>query len=135
MSREMRHSGIEWIGEIPKEWSCLALLHLLKGRITDGPHETPTLQETGIPFISVDSLNDTDSVDLSVVKKFISHELYLEYQKKSHIEKGDILFSKAATIGKTAIVKDELFMVWSPLAILKPSPVVCFGKYLYYILN
>lgn len=135
MSREMKHSGIEWIGEIPKGWTCLALLHLLKRRITDGPHETPSLRETGIPFISVDSLNDSESVDLSVVKKYISREQYEEYQKKAHIEKGDILFSKAATIGKTAIVKDELFMVWSPLAILKPYSHVCYYKYLYYILN
>ncbi len=135
MERRYKDSGIEWIGEIPEAWSCLALLRLLKGRITDGPHETPTLQECGIPFISVDSLNESDSVNLSIVKKFISQEQYEEYQKKAHIEKGDILFSKAATIGKTAIVKDEIFMVWSPLAILKPSSDVCSYKYLYYILN
>lgn len=135
MAREYKDSGIEWIGRIPKEWSCAAMLRSLKGRITDGPHETPTLQDKGIPFISVDSLNDSDTVDLSVVKKFISQELYDEYKKKANIERGDILFSKAATIGKTAIVKDELFMVWSPLAIIKPSPLMSIGKYMYYVLN
>ena len=135
MAREYRDSGIEWIGQIPKEWDCAALLRSLKGRITDGPHETPVLQENGIPFISVDSLNDTDRVDLSFVKKFISKELYKEYQKKANLEEGDILFSKAATIGKTAIVRNEVFMVWSPLAIIKPSPRMSFGKYMYYVLN
>lgn len=135
MAREYRDSGIEWIGQIPKEWDCAALLRSLKGPITDGPHETPVLQENGIPFISVDSLNDTDRVDLSVVKKFISRDLYEEYKKKANIEEGDILFSKAATIGKTAIVRDEVFMVWSPLAIIKPSPRISFGKYMYYVLN
>ena len=135
MERQYKDSGIEWIGKIPSNWSCATLLRSLKGRITDGPHETPVLQESGIPFISVDSLNDTDHVDLSIVKKFISKEQYEEYQKKSNLEKGDILFSKAATIGKTAIVKDEIFMVWSPLAIIKPSPRISYGKYMYYILN
>ena len=135
MSKIMINSGIPWIGEIPNHWGSTVLLRLLKCRITDGPHETPVLQNTGIPFISVDSLNETDSVDLSNVKRFISRELYDEYQKKAQIEKGDILFSKAATIGKTAIVKDEEFMVWSPLAIIKSNPSICHNKYLYYILN
>ena len=30
-----------------------------------------------------------------------------------------------ATIGKTAIVENEVFMVWSPLAIIKNNPQYC----------
>jgi len=28
MSREMKDSGIEWIGEIPKDWGVIKLKHL-----------------------------------------------------------------------------------------------------------
>ena len=133
--REMKDSGIPWIGEIPKEWMAIKLLYVLRARITDGPHETPVLVDDGIPFISIDSLNDSDTIDLSNVRKFISYDDYLRYNQKSKIEKGDILFTKAATIGKTAIVKDEVFMVWSPLAIIKADYNIVDNRFLYHILN
>ena len=131
----MKDSGVEWIGMIPEEWDRVSLLNTLSTKITDGPHETPELVENGVPFISVDSLNDSKRVDLSVVKKFISEELYQEYYKKASLEEGDILFSKSATIGKTAIVDDRKFMVWSPLAILKVNHNCCSTNYIYYVLN
>lgn len=133
----MKDSGVEWIGEIPKNWDVMKLLFVLRSPITDGPHETPNLVESqeGIPFISVDSLNNTKQVDLSIVKKYISVKDYKEYRKKAFLEKGDVLFTKAATIGKTAIVDNPTeYMIWSPIAILKPSKK-CFNEYLYYILN
>lgn len=135
MTRMMKDSGVEWIGEIPTDWERTSLLNNLRTFITDGPHETPKLVDSGIPFISVDSLNDSEDIDLSVVKKFISEEDYNLYQKKTHLEKGDILFSKSATIGKTAILKNEKCMVWSPLAVIKPNNERCLTKYLYYILS
>ena len=133
--REMKDSGVEWIGEIPANWITNKLLYSLKQPITDGPHETPNYISEGIPFISIDSLNNTKNVDLSVVNKFISNEQYENYNKKANLKKGDILFSKAATIGKTAIVNNEKFMVWSPLAILKSNPLIINNTFLYYLLN
>lgn len=133
--REMRDSGVEWIGKIPENWIKTSLLNMLKTKICDGPHETPELTEDGIPFISVDSLNDSKTVNLDSAKKCISNELYEEYYKKAPLEEGDILFSKAATIGKTAIVDNRKFMVWSPLAIIKVDANKCDNTYLYYVLN
>ena len=135
--RQYKDSGVGWIGNIPQNWNVMKLLFQLRSPITDGPHETPKLVEEscGIPFISVDSLNDTKKVDLSIVKKYISIEDYNEYKKKAFLEKGDVLFTKAATIGKTAIVDEPTkYMIWSPIAILKPKKG-CFNEYLYYILN
>lgn len=133
--REMKDSGIEWIGEIPKKWIRTALLNVLRCKICDGPHETPELVDEGIPFISVDSLSDSKFVNLDVTKKYISNELYNEYYKKAPLEKGDVLFSKAATIGKTAIVDNRKFMVWSPLAIIKVDENKCDNTFIYYLLN
>ena len=133
--REMKDSGIEWIGEIPIDWNCEKMLYVLRTQICDGPHETPIYVDDGIPFISVDSLNETKKVNLLNVKKFITEKSYNLYMNKAHIENGDILFSKAATIGKTAIVGNEKFMVWSPLAIIKSSPDLINNIFLYYLLN
>ena len=136
--REMKDSGVPWIGEIPKGWERTSLLNVLRKKITDGPHETPLFienEENGIPFVSIDSLGNSDKIDFSVVKKYISKEDYLRYTQKTVIEEGDILFTKAATIGKTAIVGKECFMVWSPLAIIKTNENKASNRFVYYLLN
>ena len=54
----MKDSGVEWIGEIPEGWEETKVLNLLAMPITDGPHETPNLYDSGIPFISADAVSD-----------------------------------------------------------------------------
>lgn len=130
-----KDSGVQWIGKIPSHWNVGNLLYFLRSKICDGPHETPNLVDDGVPFISIDSLNDTCRIDLDVVKKYISEEDYQRYYQKANLEEGDVLFTKAATIGKTAIVGKEKFMVWSPLAILKPNSNLICSKFLYYIVG
>lgn len=137
MTREMQNSGVEWISLIPKGWRRTYLLNGLMQPITDGPHETPKYvsNTNGVPFISVDSLNDSENVDLTNVKKYISETDYKKYNLKTNLQENDILFSKAATIGKTAVVKKERFMVWSPLAVIKCKKNILYYKYLYYVLS
>lgn len=133
---EMKDSGIEWLGMIPKEWEVTSLRQSLEKPITDGPHETPKYVDVGVPFISVDSLsNSSKIVNLDIVNKFISEEKFNEYNKKTQLKKNDILFSKSATIGKVAIVDDRKFMTWSPLAIIKSDAKKIYYKLLYYILS
>ena len=49
MSKEMRHSGIEWIGEIPKEWNCQRLKFLCS--IQTGNQDTQDANSEGeYPF-------------------------------------------------------------------------------------
>lgn len=135
MAREMKNSGVQWIGAIPVQWDRCELIHLLRTKISDGPHETPEYVESGIPFISVDSLNGTKQVDLSGCKRYITQEAYERYCLKTIVEEGDVLFTKAATIGKTAIAGNEKYMVWSPIAIIKPDYAVANNNYIYYVLN
>lgn len=136
MARGMKDSGVEWIGEIPKEWNQISLRKVLREPITDGPHETPQYVDDGIPFISVDSIGKSDNVNLNVVKKYISTEDYEEYNKKTKLSDGDILFTKSASIGKTAIVDTSIkYMVWSPLAVIKPNYDLVDNKFLYYQFN
>lgn len=48
----MKESGIDWIGQIPEEWEVRPIKNIVETPVTDGPHETPVLYETGIPFLS-----------------------------------------------------------------------------------
>lgn len=133
MSRETKDSGIDWIGEIPRKWKVTKMLNFLRSPITDGPHETPTYVDTGVPFISVNSIDEYGNINRNNANK-ISKEDAIEYNKKTQLSKGDILFTKSATIGKTAIVDKVNFMVWSPIAVLKPKETLD-NRYLKYILD
>ena len=132
---EYKDSGVEWLGKIPIHWNAYKLRNVLRSGIVDGPHETPKYVEEGVPFISVDSIEETEKVNLDIVNKFISEEKYKEYNRKTKLAKDDILFTKAASIGRVAIVDDRTFMTWSPLAIIKPDKKIAYFKYLFYTLK
>jgi len=113
-----KDSGIQWIGEIPERWDVHKMKFLLKTPITDGPHETPEFIEEGIPFLSVDSIQDGEIVFENC--RYISEEDHIKYKVKCNPRKNDVFMGKAASIGKIARVKvDFPFSIWSPLALLR----------------
>lgn len=134
MPREMKETGIEWIGEVPKDWEIVKLLFVLEKPITDGPHETPVYVEEGIPFITINNIDDRGNID-KINANRISIEDAIEYNKKAKMKKGDLLFSKSATIGKIAEVDELDFMVWSPFAIIRPNSKILNKNYLKKILS
>ena len=73
MAREMKDSGLEWIGEIPAEWKVIKTLKVLSMPITDGPHETPELFESGIPFVSAEAVScGNGEIDFNHIRGYIS---------------------------------------------------------------
>jgi type I restriction enzyme, S subunit len=131
---EYKDSGIDWIGKIPKSWELLRLKNILSNKITDGPHETPTWADEGIPFLSVDGIQEGELYFENC--RYISEEDHERYSKKANIEKMDILMGKAASIGKIAQVKvDFEFSIWSPLALIKINKKVSHPTYLEYYLK
>ncbi|MGH2016562.1 restriction endonuclease subunit S [Aerococcus urinaeequi] len=119
-NREMKYSGVEWIGEIPKGWKVTKLRNCLRTPITDGPHETPRYVDEGIPFISVNAINGDGTINRQVANRISESDARI-YNNKTNLEVGDILFTKAATIGKIAIVDVVDFMIWSPIAVIKSN--------------
>jgi len=117
-----------------QEWSPIRLKYLLRERITDGPHETPEFEDEGVPFLSVDSVQDGRLVFDGC--RYISPEANREYGRKCRPEKGDLLLTKAASIGKVAeVATDRVFAVWSPLALLKPDPSKASTRFLFFALQ
>ena len=55
---DYKDSGVEWLGEVPAHWEVVRLKNVLKRRITDGPHTTPVFTDEGVPFLSVDGIQD-----------------------------------------------------------------------------
>lgn len=113
-----KDSGVEWLGKVPKEWTIVSLSRLLATPVTDGPHETPEFLSEGIPFLSVDGIQEGELVFDG--KRFISEQDHFRFSKKAKPRRDDILLGKAASVGKIARVKtDSEFNIWSPLALIR----------------
>ena len=88
-------------GEFDGEWSEKKLEDI--SDIFDGTHQTPKYVQEGVPFVSVENINDIDNTDKCISLK--------DFEKKYKIKpkKNDILMTRitAGIIGNTAIIKNN----------------------------
>ena len=132
---EIKRGALQWKSKPNDEWMILKTLHCLVMPITDGPHETPELYDSGIPFLSAEAVKN-GKLDFQLKRGYISKEYYEECCKKYRPQMHDIFMIKSgATTGNVAIVEtDEIFTIWSPLAVFRANSRVM-AKYLYYLLQ
>lgn len=135
---EMKDSGIEWTKVIPSRWNVCKTLHCLNMPITDGPHTTPELLDEGIPFISAEAVScGKGSIDFSHMRGYIYQEFYDECCKKYIPQINDIYMIKSgATTGRVSIVDtEEIFTIWSPLAVFRCNTEMILPRYMFYFLQ
>jgi type I restriction enzyme S subunit len=129
-----KDSGIPWLGQIPAHWE-VDRLRRRSQRVTDGSHISPDLSSEEFPFVStVDIANGV--IDFGGCLR-TSNECYT-YLVRTGCKpiKGDVLFSKDGTVGRTAVVNHELdFVVASSLVIITPRSAVLDSRFLNYWLN
>ena len=119
-----------WLSLIPNKWEVVPLKFLCLNPVKDGPHETPVFIDDGIPFLSVDGIQNNQLVFNGC--RYISGKDHEKYSKKCAPVHGDILLGKAASVGKVAYVDTSIeFNVWSPLAVITPKDARL-GKYIFY---
>jgi len=92
------------IGNIPKEWEIVVAENIC-GKVTDGTHDTPKYVEKGY-FLVTSKHIKSGNIDFSEAY-FISEDDFVEINKRSKVDVGDVLFSMIGTVGMTAIVKRE----------------------------
>lgn len=134
----MRDSRITWMGEIPVGWSVTKTLRCLSMPITDGPHTTPELYDTGVPFVSAEAVScGNGRIDFSHMRGYISEEFYNECCKKYVPKIDDVYMIKSgATTGRVAIVDtDKKFTIWSPLAVFRANTNRIMPMFLFYALQ
>ena len=129
----MKYSGFKWLGNIPINCSIHSLKKVLLTPITDGPHETPTLYDEGIPFVSAESVKG-GIINLDYKRGYISLKDHERFQKKVSPRKGDIFIVKSGvTTGNIGIVTtDQVFDIWSPLALVRGDSSIVEQDFLYY---
>jgi type I restriction enzyme M protein len=115
---------------IHPDWPVFELSQV-STKITDGAHFTPTYVETGVPFLRV-----TDITESNTSKKFIPREEHDELIKRCRPEKGDVLYSKNGTIGIAKLVDwDWEFSIFVSLSLIKPKKELLDPHYLTCFLN
>lgn len=110
----MKDSGVEWIGDIPKNWDLVKVVRIADKThpyaIGDGDHgliKPDDYQDAGIPYIRVQNLGWATELDTSNIV-YISEETN-DRIKGSTLRPNDVLFAKTgATIGKTAILPETM---------------------------
>lgn len=101
----MKDSGIEWIGEIPKDWRVAKMKNLLIG-IQDGTHGTFTRVVSGYPLLSAKNVLD-NGIIVSNNESSISEEDYQTIVSNGFPQKGDILLCCVGTIGRCCIFEEN----------------------------
>lgn len=131
--REMKDSGVEWIGEIPKEWGqtkVKMVASFFNGDRTSRYPQPTDFVDNGIAFLTSRNI-DGDEVDLSEVK-YITESKYNSLSG-AKIQINDIVFCLRGSVGKCAINQTlSCGTVASSLATIRPNRV--HPKYLLYFL-
>ncbi|MEG3983813.1 restriction endonuclease subunit S [Microcoleus sp. T3B2] len=129
----MKDSGIGWLGEIPAHWEVVKLKFLAK-RITDGEHISPKLVSEGILLLSAKDIRDKEI--LYDVDKFVSIEDAKQFWLRCKPKMGDVLIvSRGATIGRVAIVEDEIHFCLMGSVILCRLKSEVVSLFIYFALN
>ncbi len=101
---EMKDSGIEWIGEIPKDWEVVKLKKIISNKLQYGANES------GIPYNpeSPRYIRITDIMDSKTLKDENKISLEVEKSRNYLLEEGDFLFARSgASVGKFYLVDQK----------------------------
>lgn len=78
--------------------------------VRDGTHDSPIYHPQGYPLITSRNLLDNGEIDLENVN-LISEADFININKRSKVDSGDILFGMIGTIGNPVIVKSANFAI------------------------
>ncbi|MCM1387465.1 MAG: restriction endonuclease subunit S [Bacillus sp. (in: Bacteria)] len=104
MARQMKDSGVEWIGEIPEGWEVRKLKYLLECPMQYGANESGIEYDEDLPrYIRITDIDGNNN--LKIVNKLSLTE---QMAKNYILNDNDILFARSgATVGKTFLYRLE----------------------------
>lgn len=133
--REMKDSGVKWIGEIPKEWHIVKIKYLpdktINNSYTDGDWiESPDVSDEGIRYLTTGNIGDGKYKDQG--KGFITLETFNRLNCK-YAYPGDLIISRLnAPYGRSCILPNDYseYVLAVDNVILRPTEN---KKYICYI--
>ncbi len=134
---QYRHSGLDWLGDIPKHWNLIPLKHVasLKGRLGWQGLRADEYTDAG-PFLVTSEHFENDHIEWARCYH-VSHERFAQ-APEIQLHPGDLLMMKdGAAMGKLAYV-DSLpgpACLNSHLLLFRPLQGAFINRFLYYILR
>lgn len=133
MSREMKDSGLEWIGEIPEDWKLIRLCNMTKSIFLG---KTPVYSEKeNENYIVGQKNNQANGVDFSDIK-YGEDEFYSQREEKEFLRYGDVLLNtlgggSVGRIGYWNIKNNKKYITDGHLMVIRAKEN-CDSKFLYY---
>lgn len=115
------------LGSIPKGWEVKKITDLIE--VKDGTHDSPKRVEDGFYLITSKHIG-TNTIDFSSAYK-ISNDDFIKINKRSLVEKGDILMTMIGTVGNFYFVNEEPNYVIKNLGLFKTSKTPLIKIYLF----
>ena len=129
---EMKDSGIEWIGAVPKHWGVVKLKYatnIMRGKFNHRPRNDPRYYDGKYPFVQTG--------DVARANKFInsySQSLNeLGYSVSKEFPKGSICMTIAANIGDVAVLNFDACFPDSVVGFVATDKV--YWEFLYNVLK
>ena len=101
---EMKPSGVEWIGEIPKHWKAVPLTKYLES-VIDYRGRTPEKTGDGRFLVTAKNIRD-GQIDYEISQEFTPEDEYQRIMTRGIPQIGDVLFTTEAPLGEVANVDD-----------------------------
>lgn len=133
MSREMKDSGFEWIGEIPEDWKLIRLCNMTKSIFLG---KTPVYSEKeNENYIVGQKNNQANGVDFTDIK-YGEDEFYSQREEKEFLRYGDVLLNtlgggSVGRIGYWNIKNNKKYITDGHLMVIRAKEN-CDSKFLYY---
>ena len=104
--------------------------------ITDGSHNPPQGIEQS-EFLMLSSKNIFDDEITIDDPRFLSEEDFQQEDKRTKIIPGDVLLTIVGTVGRTAVVSEQMprFTLQRSVAVLHPNNDICLSRFLMYALR
>lgn len=129
--REMKDSGVPWIGEIPKGWKSAKMKHItdsLKSGGTPSSDNPCFYNDDGVAWVAIGDM--VHGGGISETKKHLSQEGIADKSLTTFLP-GTLLYSIYASVGKVSILSIPATINQAILAIsLNESAFQDYGKYL-----
>lgn len=130
---EMKDSGIEWIGEIPKEWEITKVYCVAKV-INGYSFESDLYTDSGISIIRITNIQNGRIIDKDI-RCYPSS--YKEVIKEALLEEDDVLMTLTGDVGQVGIMSNELLPAGlnQRVAAIRVSDEKILNKFMYYLFN
>jgi type I restriction enzyme, S subunit len=104
---------------LPQSWATAPLGKLCE-KLSDGSHNPPKAQETGLPMLSARNIDDRKITFDEF--RLISPAEFAEEDRRTRVTSGDVLLTIVGAIGRTAVVPEgsPQFTLQRSVAVLKP---------------